>query len=140
MPVETLSTRELLPCHLGVHALPVGSNKSPGLIVFSEHALIITSSVWSMRASWCGAALSRVSPFVSGVQDYLHSTAHHRRVGLAESPMITPILYGPTVGTLFLLDDVSLLRVRFSEQVPLKKFNWLIDNLTASTEMVSTWI
>lgn len=38
MPVEMLSTRELLPCHLRVHALPVGLNKSPGLVVFSEHA------------------------------------------------------------------------------------------------------
>lgn len=99
MPVETLSTRELLPCHLGVHALPVGSGISPGLVVFSEHASdhhlirMVNASQLELRRSVSGLSI-RIR-----IRDHLHSTALHRCVGLAESPTTTPMLYGPTVGS-----------------------------------------
>ena len=122
VPVETLSTRELIPCHLGVHALPVGSKKSPGLDVFSEHASdhhlirVVNASQLELHRPVSGLSI-RIRD-----RDHLHRDAYHRRVGFTEYPTTTPMLYGPTVGSLFLLDDVSLLRVRLSEQVPLKKF------------------
>jgi len=102
MPVETLSTRELLPCHLGVHALLVGSMKSSGLVVFSEHASdhhlirMVNASQLVLRCVVSGLSI-RIR-----VPDDLHSTAHHRHVGLAEVPTTTPILYGLTVGSLFM--------------------------------------
>jgi hypothetical protein len=121
VPVKTLSTREFLPCHLGVPALPVGSKKSPGFDVFSDHAsdhhliCMVNASQLALRRP-----VSSLSIRIR-VRDHLHSTAHYVCAGLAGHPTIVPMLYGLTVGSLFLLDDVSLLRVRFSEQVPLKK-------------------